>query len=436
MVSAAMPLAPYLALLVAYRTRLRDQWAPPDALGRIRLARLRKLVEAAWTAPYYRRTFTEAGLHPADFRSEDVLRRLPLFEKDVVRNSAPEELLTESAKSLFLVTTSGSTGQPLRVLRSARDQAEISATWMRLQRAHGRRFYYRQVNIGSRRPTARSGPVVALQKLGVVPHTHQLSSFEPIDKQIEVLRRVKPHVISGYSIALENLAAAMVDAGVRDVRPAIIIGGGMEVTDRCRLMVERAFGRRLTNVYATNELGPIAWECPDTPPGALHLNEDVQIVEIVDDDGRPVPDGQSGHVVVTQLNCTAQPLIRYRIGDIASLLPQRCACGRRLGLMSEVQGRAANTIRFPGGRVLNNVIVSSILSIHQEVRRYQIRQVGLYELLIAVVPGEKWTATSGETVIRSFRERLGESLRYELVTCDDIPLTSQGKFQTVVPMTE
>jgi phenylacetate-CoA ligase len=81
-------------------------------------------------------------------------------------------------------------------------------------------------------------------------------------------------------------------------------------------------------VYAANEVGPIAWECP-SHPGALHLNDDTQITEIVDETGPPVRNGDSGQVVVTQLLCTAQPLIRYRIATSAcsGLLDATAAVG-------------------------------------------------------------------------------------------------------------
>jgi phenylacetate-CoA ligase len=80
------------------------------------------------------------------------------------------------------------------------------------------------------------------------------------------------------------------------------------------------------DVYAANEVGPIAWECPQHR-GALHLNDDVQWTEILDENDRPVQPGETGQVVVTQLLCRSQPLLRYRIGDLARLLRDRCSCG-------------------------------------------------------------------------------------------------------------
>lgn len=434
MAAALKSLHSYYDFGRAYWARQREQWYAAPALRALRVRRLKKLIEVADTTPYYREVLAKAGLSPGDVTSEAVLEALPVLDKRDVRERSPE-MLTQHADVLGSVTTSGSTGQPLRILRSARDQAQVSAVWMRVQRAYGRRFRHKQANIGSGRSVARKGPVLSLQKLGLVPKTYQLSSFDPVDEQISLLREVKPEVISGYAVALEILADGIVERGVQDIRPLMVLSGGMELSERGRSVVEQAFGRRVLDNYAANEVGCIAWECPVTP-GVLHLNDDVQIVELLDEDGHPVRDGEVGEVVVTQLNCTALPLIRYRIGDLTSFQASRCSCGRHLRTIGKVQGRLATTLRSRDGRVLNNVVLSAILGPYQQIKRYQVKQVSPDDLLISVVPAKSWTPDIGEAVLRDLRSRLGDHFRYQLVLCDDIPLTAQGKFHVIVPLAE
>jgi phenylacetate-CoA ligase len=132
--------------------------------------------------------------------------------------------------------------------------------------------------------------------------------------------------------------------------------------------------------------------------------------------------GGVGHVVVTQLNCTALPSFRYRIGDLVAVESQLCACGRQLGLVGKVQGRITTTLRSKDGRVLNNVVLSAILGPFRQVKRYQIRQLGSEDLAIAVVPSTDWTPDVGDAITGEFKARLGDSLRYHLRLCDEIPL--------------
>jgi phenylacetate-CoA ligase len=208
---------------------------------------------------------------------------------------------------------------------------------------------------------------------------------------------------------------------------------GMALTARCRSLARQAFGVEPLDVYAANEVGPIAWECP-VHRGVLHLNSDTQITEIVDEDGRRLPSGRSGQVVVTQLLCTAQPLLRYRIGDISSLRTEPCECGRGLGLMEPVQGRSYHVIRSPDGRVINTITVSSILSTAAEIRRYQVHQTAPRRLRVLIVPAAAWNQASEAAVRARFTERLGDTFDYDIELVDDLPLTAGGKFQTIVPL--
>ena len=420
-------------LYQAARQRGKEQWYPPARLAELRVRRLRQLGQIAAQAPYYRESFRQAGLHP-DHLTEDALNRMPVLEKATLRSSGAE-MVTEPASGLFPVNTSGSTGIPLQLLRNQRDQAEVSALWARLFTAYGRRTFDRQVNVGSGRAVAKKGPVVRLRQLGILPQLHQLASFDPPDRQIATLRQVKPHMISAYAVGLELLAEAVLEAGIHDIRPRIVYTSGTALTPRCRTLASQAFGVEPLDVYAANEVGPIAWECP-VHRGALHLNADAQNTEIVDDQGNRVPDGTSGQVVVTQLLCTAQPLIRYRIGDITSVQKEPCPCGRSLPLMRPVEGRSRHIIRAPNGQVINNITVSSILSSADEIRRYQVRQTGPRDLRIMVVPSTRWTEHSPAAVRSRFVERLGNAFEYDVVCVDDLPVAPSGKFQTIVPLEE
>jgi hypothetical protein len=115
-----MPLTQYSTVLRACWARRREQWYTPDALKRTRAIRPRDLAEAACRTPYHHSMFTAARID---------LQQLPIQEKDVIRSIEPGELLTEGPDALYSVFASGSTGQSLWVMRSARDQSRVSAVW-------------------------------------------------------------------------------------------------------------------------------------------------------------------------------------------------------------------------------------------------------------------------------------------------------------------
>lgn len=425
----------FLTLATAARARRREQWLSPDELRALRLSRLRRLVRAAATTAHYRPLLGEAGLEPGCLADESELERLPVLEKATLHATGENGMLAEPLARLFPIFTSGSTGQPLRVLRSLRDQAEVSALWARVLHAFGHGIFDSQVNINSGLAVARSGPVALLRRLGVLPEIRNVSSFEPVNRQIEVLREHRPHTFSSYAVSLEMIADALLEHGITDIRPKVVFSAAMPLSDRGRSAAEEAFGVAPLDVYVTAELGTLAWECPEER-SVLHLNDDMQIVEILDDGDRPLPDGETGQVVVTQLCCLAQPLLRYRLGDLAARIAGRCGCGRGLARLSRVQGRTRHVIRTPDGRVLYGMMISAVVKTFHEVRRWQLRQTAADALRLLVVPSPTWRPEAAGEIARHLTERLGPGLRFTVEPVENIPLAPTGKLQTVVPLAD
>lgn len=113
-----------------------EQWRSPDQLAQDRAQRLQRLSRAAEKTLHYRGSFS-AGRLSAEGITELTLERLPVLQKTSLHGARSGQMRTEPADRLFPVTTSGSTGQPVRVLRSQRDQAQVSALWARIFHAYG-----------------------------------------------------------------------------------------------------------------------------------------------------------------------------------------------------------------------------------------------------------------------------------------------------------
>src|SRR5205823_10944439 len=98
-----------------------------------------------------------------------------------------------------------------------------------------------------------------------------------------------------------------------------------------RARIERAFGVHVSDCYMMAECPPLTTGCPEFP--GSHVNADLALLEVVDDEYRPVPDGTPGaKVLVTNLYNLVQPLIRYEVGDVVTVSPSPCPCGSPLPL--------------------------------------------------------------------------------------------------------
>jgi phenylacetate-CoA ligase len=112
-----------------------------------------------------------------------------------------------------------------------------------------------------------------------------------------------------------------------------------------RLLAE-TFGCVVQNEYGCGELGPIAYSCPE---GSLHIMAMNVWVEVLSPSGAPVPSGEDGELVITDLHNLAMPLLRYRVGD-QGVLGRDCGCGRPWPVLGSVWGRAYDFVAAPDGR--------------------------------------------------------------------------------------
>jgi phenylacetate-CoA ligase len=180
-----------------------------------------------------------------------------------------------------------------------------------------------------------------------------------------------------YALRLAEVAAEeKLDFKKSRVKTIIVAGepGGSIPAIRARL--EKLWtGARVFDHHGMTEVGPVTYECPKRP-GVLHVIESAYFAEIIDPtDGKSVPAGQPGELVLTTLGRIGSPLLRYRTGDLVKADPQPCACGRvELALAGGILGRTDDMIVVRGVNVYPSA-VEEIIRAHDEVLEYQV-QVG------------------------------------------------------------
>ncbi|HUR95571.1 MAG TPA: hypothetical protein VMY76_13360 [Gemmatimonadales bacterium] len=377
----------------------------------------------------------EAGLNdPRRVELED-LGRLPLLDRHVIARHGLDAFLIDGAEGLFPVVTSGSTGTPGRFLRSRAEESDYSARWWRVYRAYGCGMRDPQVNVATAQKRDRSGPIARLRQLGVLPRVERLDAHAPPEHVVQRIKAVHPPMLTGYAGAIEALAEHVVATGAQLPQPRAVFCTAMEVTEHCLEVTEAAFSAPAVEVYVTNEFGVIAWACP-IRRGLLHVNDDAFILEVVDPEGRPVPPGELGEVVVTSLSLYAMPLIRYRMGDMARRVAERCACGRGLGLMTRVQGRTAHAIRRSNGAVITTPVITSMLGrarADEWVRGFQVREEGARSLRFLLDVSRRPSDEQRIVLRDTVHAAIGDEFRIAFEDVDGIPSAPNGKRQFLVP---
>jgi phenylacetate-CoA ligase len=212
------------------------------------------------------------------------------------------------------------------------------------------------------------------------------------------------------------------------ISPRLLFVGGEVCDDTTKDELKLNFGADVLNLYGATELGRMAWECP-THEG-LHLNAGHFIFECVDGN-RPVSKGTEGIATVTSLVAFAMPMIRYQPGDICTLLPQSCSCGRSSPLMACPLGRQDEMVTLPSGRIASPLGFESITRGFPEISRWQVIQQNRTDFEVKLV----FEQTPDEAALDKIRERileyLAEPVRIEIKLVSSLG-ESHGKFRTFI----
>ncbi len=420
---------------VAVRRRLEQtQWWPPEQLQALQLQRLQALLQqAAAQVPYYRGVFRQAGFDPARMTSVADLQRLPFLTKALIR-AHTDALRHPRAQRLARFNTGGSSGEPLVFYIGAeRVSHDVAAKW-RATRWWG-------VDIGDPEIVVWGSPIELGSQDRIrawrdrLMRTTLLPAFEMsearLDEFVRTIRARRPAMLFGYPSALSHIARHAEARGQRmdDLGIRVAFVTSERLYDDQRAAIARVFGCRVANGYGGRDAGFIAHECPE---GGMHLTAEDIVVEIVDGEGRVLPQGQSGEIVVTHLATRDFPFIRYRTGDVAVLSSRRCACGRGLPLLEEIQGRTTDFVVAADGTVMHGLALIYFLRDLPWVRQFKIVQESLLRTRILVVADGELDAARQADIVHKAQARLGAQVDVVVERVAEIPAERSGKYRYVV----
>lgn len=407
---------------------LRTQFLPPDELNRRQEEKLRGMIGQAYAhVPFYRERYEARGVRPEDVRGIDDLARLPVVSREDIRRNFPAKMTAGNlpVRRGRLDRTSGSTGVPLEFFQD-RDGRDLRlASFLLFDSWAGIRPGDRSVHIGAPQPfSLRSAMFDRLRGRSSI----SVFGLEPgtMAAVLKRLSRMRPALIEGYASAIFHLALAALQHG-QGPRPRAVVTTSDTLPSR--EVVERAFGCPVFNRYGDRELGgALAQNCPEGQ--GLHINTEVCVVEVVDEAGRPVPPGQRGRVVLTDLTNHVMPFIRYDSGDMA-VAGGSCSCGRGFPLLSRIEGRSSECLTLPDGRLLSPVVFSHYLFVShgytEHILKYQAEQTGPGGLTFRFVPIRDVSKSLICNLRADLAGLLGPGLAVDIEAVEEIPAEPSGK---------
>ena len=411
----------------------RMQWMNNKEIEEYQLAKLKQIITySAKKSPYYGRLFEDNGISLPSINNFKDLTRIPVTTKANIVESYSSIRSTDTFLFSSSKTTGGSTGQPVTIEKNANALArERAATW--------RAYEWAGIGIGDTQARFWGVPLTKKSHLlsravDFVSNRSRLSAFQVnekcLDNYYKKLLKLRPAYLYGYVSIISEFAKYMAKKkyeGLPGLRSVITTS---EVLDEnSRNLIEKVFGVKVFNEYGCGEVGSIAHECQQ---GNMHIMSENVFIEI---DTSQSPDGNSGEIIVTDLHNYAMPVIRYRLGDFATLSSDMCQCGRGLPILKKVHGRAYDiVIDIDGNRYhpeLLMYIFEELKSSAAGIKQFQVIQKSVDFFMINIVPDVQYKEETEKYITHRIREKIHTGINIKFNYVKEIAREKSGKMRII-----
>jgi phenylacetate-CoA ligase len=403
-------------------------------LEKFREEALKKLIIHSYhNVPHYHQIMKEIGL--TDGKKVDLTKfgALPILTKEGIKTDEENLISKDYHERKWLYNYSGgSTGKPIRVIQDySYTKHSIASNY----------YYYRNLlNIDE--PYAKKillwGSPTDFSKtsglkskiLDWFTNKVFLNSYrmtpDDMDGYIKTINSYQPDLIRGYSGSLYELAKHAKNRNMDLYSPPVLVGSAESLNTQMRNLIEEVFKTKIHDFYGSREINNLAGECEE---GMMHILPS-NIIEILDDNNNPVSPGQTGKVIVTNLFNYSMPLIRYQIGDMATLGPLECKCGNPLPTLEKIDGRLFESFVLEDGTIISGEFFVQLIGVYCNkgfIDQFQVIQRDYDDLKVLVV-SESLNKSEIEDINEKIRIFMGENCKIQWEFVSEIPPISTGKF--------
>ena len=385
-------------------------------------------------SPFYRKLFTKNHIDVTAIKTLADLPFLPTTSKEDLQQHNNDFLCVDPVKIIEYTSTSGTLGSPVTIALTENDLKRLTTNeYNSFLCADGTAADTFQLMLTlDRQFMAGIAYYSGLRKLGA--GIIRLGPGVP-SLQLETLKRLKPTAIVAVpSFILKLIKFAkdnQIDLNNSSVKKAVCIGENIRNTDfSLNLLgkkITEAWDIQLYSTYASTEMQTAFTECRAGRGG--HLQPELMIVELLDENNQQVTSNMPGEVTITTLGVEGMPLLRYKTGDICMYFDEPCACGRTTLRLSPVIGRKKQMIKFKG-TTLYPPALFDLLNGMEEVLDFVVdvytNEIGMDEVLLHLVPADDSKACDNR--IRAYiQARLRVSPHIVYITAEEIQKMQFGE---------
>lgn len=381
-------------------------------------------------SPFYQHLFAKHGIDVSAVKKLADLELLPTTCKDDLQLYNDDFLCVPQEEIIDYCTTSGTLGTPVTFGLTDKDLDRLARNEMQSFVTAGvkRGDRVQLMTTMDRRFMAGLAYFLGLRKLGA--GVIRVGSGIPEMQWDSILKYKPSYLIAVPSFLLKLIEYAEqhgIDYANCSVKAVICIGEALRDKDlNNTILTERILAKwkvKLHSTYASTEMGAAFTECDHFKGG--HVQADLIITEILDEEGRVVADGESGELVITTLGVEGLPLLRFKTGDIVRKYVEPCACGRNSYRIGPVEGRKQHMVKYKG-TTLYPPAMHDLLAGFPEILLHQIElfhnEIGTDEIIIRLVSANQ-TDEFVSTIKDHFRAKLRVAPKIELCVMEVLQLS-------------
>jgi len=392
---------------------------------------LQLLQHLTHSSPWYVRRCEGHGASLAEVRSADDLAGLPILTRDDLR-----QVLSESAVGAklrrhrsYASASGGTTGDPVQLWVSQQSRNYAGAAMLRYLDWWGRKIGERMGVLWGRVGNLNR-PLLSIWASNFkrsLTRRLYLNTFylndDILDRHYQSLYEFNPVILRGYANSIYLFACHIRDRRLPIWKSLKFISCTSEkLTGMMREVIGNVLQVPVTNYYGCGEVNSVAFECPHH---TLHITEEHTILEVVDEDNRPVED-QPGRILLTDLDNFASPLVRYQSGDMGIITREPCACGRSHLVLKDIIGRVSEALELANGHRIGPGYWSTLLRFRQ-IQQGCVRVITPSHLQIDLILQDELSERDRQYLIQQVNIAVGEGVKVEWRRVDHIPQVKSGK---------
>ncbi len=415
--------------MVVWEPRIENM--PPEELEALQYRSMKTLVYRLYSfSEFYHARMRAANVHPDDIRSMKDVTKLPFMSKKDLREGYPDKCFAVPRQEVVRYhVSSGTTGKPTIVGYTKNDIENWTNSLARSLTSIGLGPHdVIQVSNTYGLFTGGIGFHYAAERIGaaVVP-----ASTGNTERQIELIQDLGVTAMAAtpsYMLHLGEVAEKMGISIKNDTNLRVGLLGAEPWSIKMRDRIEDWLGVKGYNCYGTSELsGPMFSECSERD--GIHIWGDMTYIEVIDPEtGEHVAPGEKGEMVLTMLQKEALPIIRFRIGDITSIDPEPCPCGRTHPRIKRIFGRVDDMLIVRGINVFPSQVQHTLMSIPEVGEHFQIvvERKGTLDTMLVKVEIKKEAFTDNIVKLMEIRERIAHRLKNSLNVGATVELVEPG----------